>query len=60
MTYQSKQKGLTKVSMYCIGGGITDITAYARVVILMRLYPLEQCLDPVFWSSIKTLNFVTF
>jgi hypothetical protein len=21
---------------------------------------LEQCLDPVFWSSIKTYNFVNF
>ena len=60
MTYQSKQKGLIKVSMYCIGGGLSDIIAYAIVVILLRLYSLEQCLDPVFWSSIKTLNFVTF
>ncbi len=30
------------------------------MVILLRLYLLEQCLDPVFRSSIKTLNFVTF
>jgi hypothetical protein len=60
MTYQSKQKGLTKVSIFCIGGFLPDIIAYARVVILLRLYSLEQCLDPVFWSSIKTLKFVTF
>jgi hypothetical protein len=24
------------------------------------LYLLEQCLDPVFWTSIKSCNFVTF
>ncbi len=60
MTYQSKQKGLTKVSIYCIGGGLSDKIAYARVVILLRLYLLDQYLDPVFQSSIKTLNFVTF
>jgi hypothetical protein len=34
--------------------------AYAGVVILVHLYLLEQCLDPMFRSSIKTLNFVTF
>ncbi len=33
---------------------------YARVVILLHLYLLEQCLDTVFWTSIKTRNFVTF
>jgi hypothetical protein len=59
MTYQSKQKGLTKVSIL-YWGGLSDIISYARVVILVRLYSLEQCLDPMFWSSIKTLNFVTF
>ncbi len=41
-------------------GGLTDRIAYARVVILLHLYLLEQCLDPVFWTSIKTCNFVTF
>ncbi len=30
------------------------------MVILLRLYSFEQCLDPVFWSSVKTLNFATF
>jgi hypothetical protein len=30
------------------------------VVILLHLCSLEQCLDPVFRSSIKTRNFVTF
>ncbi len=60
MTYQSKQKGFTKVSIYCIGGGLIDIIAYARVVILLRLCLLEQCLDPVFQTSIKTCNVVTF
>ncbi len=59
MTYQSKQKGLTKVHIYCIWGGLTDIIAYARVVILLRLCLLEQCLDPVFWTLIKTRNLVT-
>jgi hypothetical protein len=33
---------------------------YARVVILLCLYSLEQCLNPVLWTSIKTCNFVTF
>ncbi len=33
---------------------------YARVVIVLHLYLLEQCLNPVFWSLIKTCNFVTF
>ena len=33
---------------------------YARVVIVLHLYLLEQCLDPVFWTSIKTCNFVIF
>ncbi len=41
-------------------GDLTDIIAYARVVILLRLFLLEQCLDPVFWTSIKTCDFVTF
>jgi hypothetical protein len=49
-----------KVSIYFIGGGLTDRIAYARVVILLGLCSLEQCLDPVFRSSIKTCNFVTF
>ncbi len=60
MTYQSKQKGLTKVSIYFIGGGLIERIAYARVVILLCLYLLEQCLDPVFRTLIKTPNFVTF
>jgi hypothetical protein len=33
---------------------------YARVVIVLHLYLLEQCLDPVFWTLVKTCNFVTF
>ncbi len=60
MTYQSKQKGLTKLSILFIGGGLTDRIAYARVVVLLRLYLLEQCLDPMFPPLIKTLNFATF
>jgi hypothetical protein len=59
MTYQLKQKGLTKVSIL-YWGGLIDIIAYARVVILLRLCLLEQCLDPVFWTLIKTRNFVIF
>jgi hypothetical protein len=41
-------------------GGLTGIIAYAGVVILMHLHLLEQYLKPVFWSLLKTLNFVTF
>ncbi len=41
-------------------GGLTDRIAYARVVILLHLCLLEQCLDPVFRSLIKARNFVTF
>jgi hypothetical protein len=41
-------------------GSLTDRIAYARVVILLHLYSLEQCLDPVFQTSITTHNFVTF
>jgi hypothetical protein len=33
---------------------------YARVVIVLRVYSLEQCLNPVLRTSIKTCNFVTF
>ncbi len=33
---------------------------YERVVIALCLYSLEQCLNPVFLTSIKTHNFVTF
>jgi hypothetical protein len=33
---------------------------YARVVIILHLYSLEQCLNPVLWTSIKTCNFVAF
>jgi hypothetical protein len=33
---------------------------YARVVIVLRLYLLEQCLNPVLRTLIKTRNFVTF
>jgi hypothetical protein len=33
---------------------------YERVVIALRLYLSEQCLNPVFLTSIKTHNFVTF
>ncbi len=33
---------------------------YARVVIVLHLYLLEQCLNPVLWTSIIARNFVTF
>ncbi len=33
---------------------------YARVVIVLRLYLLEQCLNPVLRISIQTRKFVTF
>ncbi len=38
--------------VYNLMGGLTDRMSYARVVIVLRLYLLEQCLDPVFWTSI--------
>ncbi len=60
MAYQTKEKGLTKVSIYFIGGDLADRMTYARVVIVLHLYLLEQCLDPVFRTLIKTCNFVTF
>ncbi len=37
-----------------------DRIQYGGLVGVLRLYSLEQCLDPMFWSSIKTRNFVTF
>ncbi len=33
---------------------------YERVVIVLHLYSLKQCLNPVLWTLIKTCNFVTF
>ncbi len=33
---------------------------YARVVIVLHLYSLEHCLNPVLQTLIKTRNFVTF
>jgi hypothetical protein len=33
---------------------------YARAVIILHLYLLEQCLNSVLRTSIKTCNFVTF
>jgi hypothetical protein len=53
-------EGLNNVEYIIYWGGLTDRIAYARVVILLHLCLLEQCLDPVFWSLIKSLNFVTF
>ncbi len=41
-------------------GGLSDIIAYYGVVIILRLYLLEQCLNPVLRTSIKPCNFVTF
>jgi hypothetical protein len=40
-------------------GGLTERMTHARVVIVLRLYLLEQCLNPVLWTSIKTCNFAT-
>ncbi len=60
MTYQLKQKGLTKVSIYCIGGGLSDIIGYAGVVILVCLYLLEQCLDPIVGPQLKLLILLLF
>ncbi len=53
-------EGLNEGEYIFYWGGLTDRIAYARVVILLGLCLLEQCLDPVFRSSIKTRNFVTF
>jgi hypothetical protein len=53
-------EGLDSVEYIIYLGGLIDRIAYAREVIQLSLYLLEQCLDPMFWTSIKTLNFVTF
>ncbi len=53
-------EGLDKVEYIIYGGGLNDKIAYARVVFLVGLCLLEQCLDPMLQASIKTLNFVTF
>ncbi len=61
MTYQLKQKGLTEVSIYCIGGSKWHNSICRRgYCIVLRLYLLEQCLNPVLWTLIKNCNFVTF
>ncbi len=41
-------------------GGLNERMTYVKVVIVFHLYLLEQCLNPVLWTSIKTCNFVTF
>jgi hypothetical protein len=46
--------------LYNLLGGIPERMTYARVVIVLCLYLLEQCLNPVLWTSIKARNFVTF
>ncbi len=46
--------------IYNLLGGLTDRMTYARVVIVLRLYLLERCLDPVFRTLIKTCNFIAF
>jgi hypothetical protein len=33
---------------------------YVRVAVVLHLYSLEQCLNPVLRTSIKTCNFVNF
>ncbi len=43
-----------------LGGGLTKRMTYVRVVFVLRLYLLEQCLNPVLWTLIKTRNFATF
>jgi hypothetical protein len=55
-----KTEGLNVGEHIFYWGGLSDRIAYARVVILLGLCLLEQCLGPVFRSSIKTRNFVTF
>jgi hypothetical protein len=46
--------------LYNLLGGPNWKMTYARVIIILRLYLLEQCLNPVLRTSIKTCNFVTF
>ncbi len=46
--------------LYIVLGGSDWQNSICKVVILLRLCSLEQCLDPVFQTSIKTHNFVTF
>jgi hypothetical protein len=59
MTHQTKEKGSTKVTIKFIWGGIPERMTYARVVIVLCLYLLEQCLNPVLRTSTKTHNCVT-
>ncbi len=48
------------MNLYFGAAEYPDRMTYARVVIALCLYLLEQCLDPVFQTLIKTCNFVTF
>ncbi len=46
--------------LYNLLGGMPERMTYARVVIVLHLYLLEQCLNPVLRTSIKSCNFVIF
>jgi hypothetical protein len=61
MTYQTNEKGLTKVTIYSLlGGGLTERMTYARVVIVLCLYLLEQCLILCFGHQLKLVILLLF
>jgi hypothetical protein len=61
MTYQTKEKGLIKLSVYnLLGGGHNDRITYGGVVVVLCLYLSEQCPELILGTLIKTRNFVTF
>jgi hypothetical protein len=43
ITHQTKEKGLTKVSIEFVGGGLVNRITYGGVVVVLHLYSLEQC-----------------
>jgi hypothetical protein len=60
MKYQTKEKGLIKVSILFVGGGLTDRITYGGVVSGLHVYSSEQCPELILGTSIKTHNIITF
>jgi hypothetical protein len=58
MTYQTKEKGLIKVSIYFFWEGLIDKITYGGVVVVLHLYLLEQCPELPLGTLIKTCNFI--
>ena len=59
MTSQTKEKGLIKVNIIC-WGGLSDRITYGGVVVVLRLYSLEQCPDLNFGHRLKLVNLLLF